>query len=471
MTIWPDYSLSNSIHRLLMKLDTSSVIRLFHDIKSEGYKRGMLYEEDNGGKRSIYLMLRPRLINNAQKKYFSKTCQIMNQAFAKLGKFYLEIPEVQELFPFTPEEKEWMLTYLPKSIKTPRAILSRWDANTNFSGKQWKASFHFLEVNAVGVGGLHYTPTAEGIILDTVIKKLHEQHSHLKIDANEDIRQSLFFEIKHHLKILGQKRCHIGLLQDTRSKGGPLDFFYMQNFFEKQGIKTKIVDPRDLHMKKDEIMAKDFSLDILYRDTTLEEFIEMKHEGHRLLPIQKAFEKNRVISHLGGELDHKSAFEIFSNPKFNHLFTLKEQKCFQHHIPWTRIIREVKTTNPKGVLVDLMSYAIRHQENLVFKPNRGYGGDGIIFGDSTNSQNWGKALQKALHKPGAFILQEKCTIPKKKFPWLTPKGKLTEKSLNVVCGFIYSPYGLGILGRASGQDIVNVAQQGGMTAILTCKNK
>ena len=36
----------------------------------------------------------------------------------------------------------------------------------------------------------------------------------------------------------------------------------------------------------------------------------------------------------------------------------------------------------------------------------------------------------------------------------------------VVCGFLATPRGLGILGRASKKRVVNVGQKGGMTGIL-----
>lgn len=468
---WPDYALANSIHHLVMKMGPSSLKNLFHEVDREARKRGMLYEEEDGSRRPIHLMLRPRLISPKQRDYFLHACRMMNQAFAKLSRLYLEHSQVQALFPFTPKEQEWMMEYLPKQIHTSHTLISRWDANTNFSGKNWRASFHFLEVNGVGVGGLHYTPTAEGIILDKVIEKLKKYDGNLEIEENDDVRKILLAELKAHLKALGRKRCNIGLVQDDRFKGGPLDFFYLTKFFRNQGVQAKIIDPRDLAIKKGEIMAGDLPLDILYRDTTLEEFIEMEEEGHRLTAVKKAFEENIVVSSLGGELDHKSALEVFSSQQFSGFFTPEERKCFRRHIPWTRMIREVRTTNPDGKKVDLISYALRHRENLILKPNRGYGGMGILVGEKTTSSVWKDAIDRALKESGSHILQQKCTVRKKKFPWLNAQGQVVEKNLNVVCGFIYSRYGLGILGRASESDIVNVAQQGGMTAILICKNR
>ncbi|MBI1871000.1 MAG: hypothetical protein HYS07_07395 [Chlamydiae bacterium] len=454
-----------------MELDSKAIRDLFQEVKKESRKQGMIYEESDGKTRVIPLMIRPRLIRPHQRDYFLKVCYHMNQAYQKLIQLYFSHPKIQTLFPFTPEEKKWLNDYFPKNPKAPHTLITRWDANTNFSGRQWKASFHFLEVNGVGVGGLHYTPTAERIILEVVLGALRKRGHSLKIRPNDDVRQILLWELQSHLKSLGQKRCHIGLVLDDRTKGGPLDFFFLAKFFQSQGIQAIVVDPRDLRLKKGQIMAKDLPLDILYRDSMIEELIEMeKEEKKTLSAMRQAFLENRVVSGLGGELDHKSAFEIFTSPFYERYFTFEERKCFRKHVLWTRLIRETKTTDPQGSSIDLLRYALQHQESLVLKPNRGYGGAGILMGKEAPQKKWEHMLQEALKQTGSYIIQERCAVRKKKFPVLDEKKRIVEKNLNVVCGFIYSPYGLGILGRASQANIVNVAQQGGMTTILICEN-
>ena len=41
--------------------------------------------------------------------------------------------------------------------------------------------------------------------------------------------------------------------------------------------------------------------------------------------LKQAFVNNQVISSIAGELDHKSSFEIFTNPEFAGLFTAAER--------------------------------------------------------------------------------------------------------------------------------------------------
>jgi hypothetical protein len=472
MNSWPEYSITNSIHKLFMKLGEKKIKRLFQEVAQQAIERGMIYEEEDGSTRPIHLMLRPRLISPQQRNYFIEACHHMNQAFLRLGELYLKSKLFQKLLPLSPEEHEWFLNFFPTNPRAPKTLITRWDANTNFSGQDWKASFHFLEVNGVGVGGLHYSPTAERIILEIVLNTLRQLDENLRVSLNDDIREVLLCEIQFHLKALGKRRCHIGLIQDNRFKGGPLDFFYLEKFYRSQGIKAVVIDPRELTLKKGEIMAEDLPLDILYRDSTLFELIDMEKEEKRpLKAVRKAFQENRVISGLGGELDHKSALEIFSNPQFEKYFTSDEKKFFKRHIPWTRLVCETRSPSPDGKLIDLVPYAISHREELVLKPNRGFGGTGILIGRWTSPKKWQDTLQQALKDPGSYVLQQKCAVRRKKFPALDRKGRVTERSLNVVCGFIYSHFGLGILGRASLGNVVNVAQQGGMTTIMICENR
>jgi hypothetical protein len=53
------------------------------------------------------------------------------------------------------------------------------------------------------------------------------------------------------------------------------------------------------------------------------------------------------------------------------------------------------------------------------------------------------------------------------FPVLAADGTLHIEPFHVVMGFAPSRYGLSILGRASQKQVVNVAQRGGLCAVLT----
>ncbi len=57
-------------------------------------------------------------------------------------------------------------------------------------------------------------------------------------------------------------------------------------------------------------------------------------------------------------------------------------------------------------------------------------------------------------------------IPVQEFPVVGPDGRLHVEPFHIVMGFAPTKDGLAILGRASQKQVVNVAQRGGMCAVV-----
>jgi hypothetical protein len=64
------------------------------------------------------------------------------------------------------------------------------------------------------------------------------------------------------------------------------------------------------------------------------------------------------------------------------------------------------------------------------------------------------------------VLQKLVTLPVQEFPVRAPDGRLHPEPFYTVMGFVPSRYGVAILGRASQKQVVNVAQRGGLCAVL-----
>jgi hypothetical protein len=58
-------------------------------------------------------------------------------------------------------------------------------------------------------------------------------------------------------------------------------------------------------------------------------------------------------------------------------------------------------------------------------------------------------------------------IPVNEFPVRGADGTVHVEPFHVVMGFAATQYGLSILGRASQKQVVNVAQRGGLCAVMT----
>jgi len=139
---------------------------------------------------------------------------------------------------------------------------------------------------------------------------------------------------------------------------------------------------------------------------------------------------------------------------------------------WTRLLRECMTTGPEGWPIDLVEYTRRNRERLVIKPNRAYGGVGVHIGHAMEQGEWEQAIQSALTDPNpGWVVQKMARIVTGEFPVVDDDGAVHMAPFYFVLGFAATKRGLSILGRASQRQVVNVAQRGGMCAVLVGRHE
>ncbi|MBI4549896.1 MAG: hypothetical protein HY714_03105 [Candidatus Omnitrophica bacterium] len=463
--IW-DYRVSNSIHRLFLDLPPAQALRLQKRIASLCRSKGFIYEDKDGRPSLIPLMLRPRLLTAAQRDRLWGICQTMNRAYEKAARAYLENPAVREIFPFDEDEKKWVLDTLSAVGGGANPIFSRWDANTSFHGKDWVEDFLFFENNGVGIGGVWYCPVAEEIMLASVVPELARLDPRLNLERNHDARLLLMKFLQRHAQAIGRRDPLVALAIDRSCFENFIEFPRIQRFFERRGLRTIVADPRRFELSGRDVIYRGRKVDLIYRDTTIQEFLALEKQGADLRGLHQAFRNNQVVSSMGGEFDHKSLFEFFTNPVFSRYFTAAEKKLFARHVLWTRLVREVKTEVPGGRKADLVPFIRRNKESLVLKPNRLFGGEGVLIGRKATRAEWEKSLEEGLSKPGEWVVQSHGTVYQKRFPVPAANGRSRDDLYYVVSGFISTPDGLAILGRVSKRKVVNVARQGGISAVL-----
>jgi hypothetical protein len=80
--------------------------------------------------------------------------------------------------------------------------------------------------------------------------------------------------------------------------------------------------------------------------------------------------------------------------------------------------------------------------------------------------DWQAAIQSALADDEDWVAQRLARISVNEFPVLAPDNSVSTEPFYTVMGFAPTKYGVAILGRASQKQVVNVAQRGGMCAVL-----
>ena len=462
-----NYRSANSAERLFRHLSRPVIHRINKEVARLAPSWGLTYVDEKGKTEAITLTLRPRLIDEKKLKALWQVLQVLDGAFRKIAGLYFQHPNFTELFPFSDRELDW-LSVLEDPEYPGGEIASRWDANTTFGDEDWKQGFSFFEVNGVGVGGLWYGPACAEVALRAIVPELWKIDPRFRPLLKPDMRELLLGILLSQRKRLRRTRGSIAFMMEKASGSNYVEFERLADFCRRRGYSALVAEPTDFSFKGEELAANGKKIDILYRDTTLSELCALEEKGHPMQPLREAFRRGQMVSSLEGEFDHKSAFEVFSNPDFDQFFSSKERALFKRHILWTRLLRETRTTDPGGKEVDLLTFARKRQTQLVLKPNRLYGGRGVAFGLDLTRGAWEKKIETALKEPGGWVVQQRGSFRKKRF--FRPDGKkVEEKDLYVVSGFFSTSKGLGIVGRMSERTVVNVARRGGLTPILLIK--
>lgn len=458
--------LGRTVNEAVLRLPPDDLVAVDRAVKKEAMERQLLYEDLEGKLQPIPVLLRPRIVSRQQVRFFHGVCLDIITALEKLYLLWSTVEEVRALLPLTEGERGWFGMMPKGAVKAPQSIFGRLDVQVDFADPDWEANCHFFEANTVGAGGIYYVPTVDKIVLDHIVSRMRETAPEFIVAPADDPRLLLLHTLTEHADQIGLRRREVGLLQDRRFAGGPEEFPQIAEYFRANGVNARVVDPRDLTLERGELRADGEPVDLLYRDCTIAEMAEMERDGGKeLSAVRWAFRENRVVSSIAGEFDHKSAFEVLSDARFHKLFTAKQRKKFEKYIPWTRTVREGRTTGIIGSEIDLVPWVRKNRDGLVLKPNRGFGGASVVIGPYTELAEWDEAIDRAVRAPGDWVVQQHVKSLVKDFPVVTPDGRTQLEEFYVVCGFYVTPDGMGILGRASKKRVVNVAQKGGM---VTC---
>src|SRR5262249_31347640 len=141
----------------------------------------------------------------------------------------------------------------------------------------------------------------------------------------------------------------------------------------------------------------------------------------------------------------KSLWEALGSDEFSELFTAEEKLLIARHVPWTRLLRERNTSGQNGKPIDLAEYVRRNRADLVLKPNRSCGGQGVAIGRITETIHWERTLDAALRSPDTWVAQEFIPIPRRCTCQVTSDGSFAHDEVFAVYGGFNSIGGPGFV--------------------------
>jgi hypothetical protein len=240
------------------------------------------------------------------------------------------------------------------------------------------------------------------------------------------------------------------------------EFEILQQRFERMGVPTLIADPRELEFDGRKLVAQEKVIDLVYRRVLINDIVAKPAECAALV---KAYAANVVcvVNNFRCKIPHvKAFFAVLTDEQNGTLFSHGERELIRKHIPWTRIVADVKTAH-YGQQVELLAFIRKERQNLVLKPSDEYGGSGVTLGWETGEAAWDAAIERALTaKKGAWITQERIPIRREVFPYIANVGKVDYRDMLVdFAPYLFRGKLCGFLTRLSATGLANVTSGGG----------
>ena len=439
-----------------------------HERMREGtIARHMDYFHD-GRVETIRVLPCPITLLPEQLVYLHSVTRTLHYALLRMPELYLADPAVRDLLRLDPVEEEWLRACWTPAVRARNPVFDRLDCMVDYASPIWKDTLRFVEPNLTGVGGLYLVPAVEEVVDEVIVPLLVSHDPCLRLTRLVDARTLLLRELVEHLRVVGRPGGTICLVEPKYELEGIDEQRRLVEYFgSRHHIRVLHADPSELRMRGDEVYCGDERVDLVYRDYAVLDLVELAAEGMDPEPMRRLFRENRVVSSITAELDCKSCFEVLTDPVLSErYYSEEERRVFQHHVLWTRVVRQRRTSLPSGEVGDLMEFARRERDWLVLKPSRGYGGDGVLLGQTVGDGEWIAALDAALADEELWVLQRLAQIPVIEVPALLADGTLHPEAFYHVMGFASSDEGIAILARASQRQVVNVAQHGGMAAVM-----
>lgn len=464
-------TLETRLRQATRHITNGALQRIARRLDDDGKLNGLTYER---GKvvEPVRVMLRPLLVMPEQLAYVHHVCARIQDALKRLPLLYFNDPDVRRVLRISSVEEAWLRDAWTPQHASINPIYGRLDAVCNFSSAGWRESLQFMEANLSGVGGIHYGPIAAELVMRDMVPTLQAHDPELLIELPRDQRELFLQSLLDHAQAIGRPGANLCFLEQKNVMGGTNEQESLMPFLRSRHAASIVhADPRELRLVGDEVYFEDLRIDVAYRDFETRDLIALAElENANFAAVRALFRQNRMVSSIAGDFDHKSCCELLTDDTLaKRHFTAEERRIFDRHILWTRVVSDRRTGLPRGE-GDLLEFVRSNRDGLVLKPNRGYGGHGIHLGRLTDQAEWESLIDRAValaDDPNkSFVVQAATGIPVHEFPVMDEAGRFHEEPCYVVLGFAPTDDGLGVLCRVSQKQVVNVAQRGGLAAVL-----
>jgi hypothetical protein len=404
-----------------------------------------------GGK-VLRTFLHPYVLGRPAIEAMARVAEALTELLEKVARLYLEQPGVRRQFPIDPRIESLIL----EAGRQPRSVpILRFDSF--FDGRR----FRILEVNTDSSSGMNDTNEIEARFLELpLVKEFACRFPLTLMPMLEPLRQTLLDLFRSSGRRPHSPDGPVVAIVDWPGVKTEAEFFALQEHFESAGTRTFLVDPRDLRLEGERLMAGGTAVDLVYKRVLTSELLE---RWDQVQPLIEGYRRGLFCQagpYLGEVSYDKGVLAFLSDPANAAFFSAGERELIERHIPWSRRLRPGKTSW-QGRQADLFELLRRESDSFIIKPATSYGGVGVKLGRECPAEDWGAALDAWEQAP--MIAQEFVDIPTEEFVQVE-SGTVSAKKINLG-QFVFSGRFAGLYCRVSDDSIINVSAGG---ATLPC---
>jgi uncharacterized circularly permuted ATP-grasp superfamily protein len=329
-------------------------------------------------------------------------------------------------------------------------------------------SLQFAEYNAESPAGLGYSETLLGVFDELEItRRFRERFDARGLRLMAPMLEALLASYRDWGGTASPPTIAI---VDFRGVPTWAEFEMLQARFFELGVPTMVCDPRDLEFDGRTLTGDGRRIDLVYRRCLINDIVDRPDDCRALVDAYRAGAVC-VANTLRCKLPHKKAFfSVLTDPRFASLFEPADRAAIAPHVPWTRLVRDGRTTRGDQS-VDLLEHIRRHRGDLVLKPNDDFGGHGVTLGWEADEAGWDAAIARAV-ADDAWVVQEKIRVRREPFPrFASGEGAVIADMLVDCAPYLFRGRLAGFLTRLSAGGLANVTSGGGQVPSFIVQEK
>lgn len=371
-------------------------------------ERGLVFHE-----RPICNTLRPFFITSEHYESLMRAATLVSKGLTALVSRLVQDSSFRRVLALGETEEALIAT----DPRVPIEIFGRIDGFLEADG-----TIRFIEYNPLGGGSLDGDELAAVFLEMPIMKRFSQRYSCGLLSTGPRLLEAL---LQAHVRRGRCERPSIGILKQVDSDDAPSNSILSASVLslpetrksfamaQAAGCTVRYVEPRQLIFDERGLRDGEHEVDTLIGANWPRFFRELGPDA----PLWRAVRAGAAWILNSPVIDilhaNKKTFALLSDPEYEGFFGSEVRHALRRHIPWTRIVRDCKTTYREEP-IDLLPFIAAHRESLVLKPADGFGGLGVVLGWLSDEASWRRAVEAAVR--GSFVVQERVRAPRDVFP-------------------------------------------------------